>query len=316
MNLGLIDLDTSHPANWVPILRNLGHEVVGVYDHGDIHSEGYAATFTQTHGIAHVFEDIEALADSVDAAIIHSCDWDTHLGRAQPLLSRGKPVLIDKPLAGNMADLDRLIELEQQGLRITGGSSLRFCQEVRAFWALPADERGEVETAFVACGVDEYNYGIHAYAMLLGLMGTGAAPVSVQHLGSGRQRRVRVDWADGRAGFIVVGPMSKWLPFAATVVTDQQIAQITADTTTLYRSLLEVAMPYLASQTDEPPLPMAELVLPERCAIAARTSWMQGDRVVRLDEPAENYASYDGNAFAQEYRQQQLAKQKLTAQTS
>ena len=31
MKIGLVDLDTSHPAAWVPILRELGHDVVGIY---------------------------------------------------------------------------------------------------------------------------------------------------------------------------------------------------------------------------------------------------------------------------------------------
>ena len=37
MRIGIVDLDTSHPANWIPIERELGHEIVGVFDSGDVH---------------------------------------------------------------------------------------------------------------------------------------------------------------------------------------------------------------------------------------------------------------------------------------
>jgi len=42
MRVGLVDLDTSHPQNWVPIIRRLGHEVAGVWDGGEVHPQGYS----------------------------------------------------------------------------------------------------------------------------------------------------------------------------------------------------------------------------------------------------------------------------------
>jgi hypothetical protein len=51
--------------------------------------------------------------------------------------------------------------------------------------------------------VDEFNYGIHAYSMLAGILGAGAT--SVQHLSRGVQRRIQVNWDDGRTGILVIG---------------------------------------------------------------------------------------------------------------
>src|SRR5690606_9657417 len=106
---------------------------------------------------------LEEMATEVDCAIIHSCDWDTHVDKARPFVKRGKSVLIDKPLAGNRHDLAQLQHWHMQGARIAGGSSLMFCAEVAAWLAQPADERGTPHTVFCGCGVDEFNYGIHAY---------------------------------------------------------------------------------------------------------------------------------------------------------
>ena len=41
MRIGVVDLDTSHPQNWIPIERELGHEVVGVWDGGSVHPAEY-----------------------------------------------------------------------------------------------------------------------------------------------------------------------------------------------------------------------------------------------------------------------------------
>ena len=301
MKIGLVDLDTSHPASWIPILREYGHEIVGVVDHGNVHPQGYADKFASEHNIPAVFSDLATLADACDAAIVHSCNWDANIARAEPFVQHGKAVLIDKPLAGNRRDLDQLLAWSAQGARVTGGSALRFCQEIQAFLARDVSDRGSIETAFVACGVDEFNYGIHAYSMLLGLMGPGVE--SVRCLGSQRQRRVQVNWADGRAGFVVVGTMDQWLPYAATVITNRCIEQMTPKIDVLYRALLDATLPYLAGQTEAPPVAMAELLLPERCALAAMRSWCEGDRVVRLDEPDAGLG-YDGPAFAAAYQRQ------------
>jgi len=37
MKIGIVDLDTSHPQNWIPIERELGHEIVGLWDGGSVH---------------------------------------------------------------------------------------------------------------------------------------------------------------------------------------------------------------------------------------------------------------------------------------
>lgn len=311
MKIGLIDLDTSHPRNWVPILRELGHEVVGVYDHGEIHPEGYAQNFAQEHGIATTFDSLDDLVDAVDIGIVHSCNWDTHLSKAKPLIDAGKAVLIDKPLAGCVADLNQLMHWERSGACIAGGSSLRFCQEIQAFRARPVEERGTPQTVFVACGVDEFNYGIHAYSMLLSLMGPD--PVRVQYLGGDRQWRVRVDWPDDRVGFVTVGAAEQWLPFAATVITEKTIEQFTANTGDLYRGMLQSVLPYLAGHTQPPPLSMTELVQPEQCAIAALRSRCAHGRLIDLKDMPSDGEGYNGHSFAEHYRQQKYPAEAMLA---
>ena len=299
MRIGIVDLDTSHPPSWLPIEREMGHDIVGVWDGGSVHPPGYAEQFSQEHRIPRVYETLKEMARDIDCAIVHGCDWDTHTAKARPFVEAGKAVLIDKPLAGKLRDLRQIVEWVHHGARITGGSSLRFCYETQRWLALPVDERGTPDTVICGCAVDEFNYGIHAYAMLAGIMGGGAH--SVQHLGKGVLRRVVVRWADGRMGIVVVGTAEKWMPFYATIVTEKGVTQFQADASQLYRALLEQVMPYLAGETDTPPVPVEELVEPELWALAARQSWQQGDREILLSEVADD-EGYNGADFAKEYR--------------
>jgi hypothetical protein len=301
MKIGVVDLDTSHPQNWIPIERELGHEVAGVWDGGEVHPPEYVQDFAQKHQLPKIYAGLEEMAAEVDCAVLHGCNWDTRVERARPFVAAGKAVLLDKPLAGRPGDLRQLLEWEARGIRLCGGSSLRFCYEAQEW--LARSERGVVHTAICGCGVDEFNYGIHAYSLLAGLMGTGAK--SVRHLGQGGQRRVQVNWADGRAGFLVIGAVSRWLPFHATVITDREISQFQVDAGRLYRAMLEKVLPYLEGRAAAP-VSLRELMEPERWALAARRSWLEGDREVGLEELGED--GYDGAAFARFYREQKYGK--------
>ena len=302
MNIGIVDLDTSHPSSWLPIERELGHTIAGIYDGGAIHPAGYAQTFAKEHDIDRVFDTLDDMVEHVDVAIIHSCNWDMHVPNARPFIEAGKAVLIDKPIAGNLTDLQQFVTWSNQGHRIAGGSSLRYCVESRDFLSRPVDDRGTPHTVFCGCAVDLFNYGIHAYSMLSGIMGPGI--VSVRHLGQGAQRRIQINFSHGRMGLLSVGATSAWLPFHATIVTERVSHAFVADSHQLYRALLESTLPYLAGDTDTPPTSMTDLIEPELAALAARRSWLHGDREVSLSELTTDADGYDGAAFAAEYRQQ------------
>lgn len=302
MKIGIIDLDTSHPPSWIPIERELGHEIVGVYDGGSIHPKGFAESFAKEHQIPKVYDSLEAMVDEVDCAIIHGCDWDTHVAKARPFVEAGKSVLIDKPFAGNLADLEiiRRWAIEQpNGARVAGGSSLMLCNEVREYNARPVEERGIPHTVFAGCGVDEFNYGIHAYSMLSGLMGGGIR--SVRHLGKRTQQTIEINWQDGRIGYLLIGKTEKWLPFYATAVSERNVTQLNPVPGNLYRALLEAVLPYLTRETDTPPVDPALLFEPELAALAALQSQQEGGCEAALSDLSPN-TRYDGAAFAASYR--------------
>ncbi len=299
MKIGIVDLDTSHPPSWIPLERAQGHEIVALYDGGSVHPASYVEAFAQEHGIARVHASLETMVNEVDAAIIHGCDWATHVEKARQLVEAGKAVFLDKPVAGCLNDLKQIRAWAKQGARITGGSALWFCREIAAWQALDPAQRGEAHTVFAGCAVDDFNYGIHAYGLACAVLGEGI--VSVRHLGQRVQRRLQLNWADGRSAILAIGKQEGWMPFHTTIITDRKVFQLQPEAGLLYEALLERVLPYLAGETDVPPLTPQALIEPELAALAAKISWQEGDREVLLSELCDD-GGYDGPAFAREYR--------------
>ena len=159
---------------------------------------------------------------------------------------------------------------------------------------------GKPRALLVGCGVDEFNYGIHAYAMTAGMLGPGieaARHVGLQH---GLQQ-VELSWQDGAKAMLLVGG-GAWLPFYATAIHAQAVEQLQAGTDTLYSALLEQVMPYLSGAVDAPVTAYPELIEPELAALAVEVSRQSNGKWVALDDPALAQAHYDGAAFGHSYR--------------
>jgi virulence factor len=71
------------------------------------------------------FEDL--LDGALDAAFVHA-STDAHFELVGALLTAGVPVLVDKPLAPDLAQATRLVELaEERGVPLAVGFNRRFC---------------------------------------------------------------------------------------------------------------------------------------------------------------------------------------------
>ena len=131
----------------------LGHELVAVANH----REGSAVRFAERHGIDRVTTDWEALArdPDIDAGIVATPNA-LHAPQSIALLESGTHVLVEKPMAMNVAGCDAM--LAAAGV---GGASLmvahcwRFHPSVLALHdRIASGELGEV--------VKTRGYGVHA----------------------------------------------------------------------------------------------------------------------------------------------------------
>jgi len=266
-----------------------------VYDGGTVWDDGYAGEFADRHRIPRVFGSCADMAAEVDVAFLHGCNWDLRVERARPFAEAGVGLLVDKPLGGDLDTIRALLGWERQGVRITGGSSLRWCAEVQDWSA--AGRRAEF--ALTGCSGEPFDYGIHAYAMLHGLLGAGV--FAARHLGGHGQHRVELSWADGRTGMVSIGATAARHPFHATVLTDGSVSDLRAEPGGLYARFLAAVLPYLAGEAAAP-VPLAALAEPELAALAALVSENDGGRWVSLTDPALETVREDGTAFAARYR--------------
>ena len=296
MKIGIADLDTSHPGSWVPIIRELGHDVAGVWDGGKVYPEGYAEYFAKKHEIARVYASVDEMVEDADAVFCQSCDWDVHIERARLAVNAGKAAYIDKPICGNLRDLDEFLRLCGRA-RVTGGSSVRYAEEVQQFLALPPEERGEIACLNCFCGVDEFNYGIHGYELLGAIMPTGA--LSVSYLGaSGKTLHFRIEYASGAKAFMhLPTPHSE---FAALVTTTTGSHWLASKSETVYNELLKRVLPFLAGDAPEP-APAEALAESVKIALASRLARARGEKVALSDLRADD-PGYDGAAFTPGYR--------------
>ncbi|MFW6155726.1 MAG: Gfo/Idh/MocA family protein [Armatimonadota bacterium] len=295
IKLGMVDLCTSHPGSWVPIIKEMSEaEVVAVHDAGGVRPAGYASRFAEEQGIETVTETIEQMVDLVDAAIVHSANWDLHLPHARPFIEAGIPTLVDKPMVGNLQDLHELQRMHARyGTLIMGGSSVRYAAEVQELTSL-REEMGEPGVGWCQGRGDFFNYGIHTIEMFQGFFGAGVR--AVEHVGvNGAMDVFRADYASGVPVFFALGANAN--PWFISIGAERGVFERTLTAGDNYRRLIEAFVG--AVETGAPPLSLEENLEAVKVALAARVSRREGT-ICHLED-LTNDERFDGDAFADDY---------------
>ena len=151
-----------------------------------------------------IVDSIDQLLTKVDVVLILSIDGRKHLEQAKAVFASGKPVFIDKPIAGSLTDAIVIFRLaEQHHVPCFSSSSLRFAKRTIDIRQDPA--LGELVGCdqYAPCSLEPHHpdffwYGIHGVEPLFTIMGTGCVSVSRVHT-DGTDVAVGV-WQDGRVG--------------------------------------------------------------------------------------------------------------------
>lgn len=196
LRAGIIGLDTSHTVAFTKLLNDpkappevAGVRVVAAFAGGsqDIPSSRdrvpeYTKTLTETYGVELV-DSIEALLEKVDVVLLESVDGRPHLKQAEPVFKARKPVFIDKPVAGSLADAIAIYDMAKEtGTPVFSSSALRFAPGIAA---MREGKLGAVAgcDAYSPCELEEHHpdlfwYGVHGVETLFTIMGTGCETVS------------------------------------------------------------------------------------------------------------------------------------------
>jgi hypothetical protein len=216
LRAGIIGLDTSHAVAFTDLLnaaspapQYAGVRVVAAFPGGsqDIPDsrdrvEGFT---TKVRGLGvEIVDSIETLLSKCDVVLLESVDGRPHLEQVIPVLKAKKPVFIDKPVAGSLADAVEIYRLAKENdTPCFSSSALRFSSGIASM------RNDELLGPVIGCEArspctiephhpDLFWYGIHGVETLFTIMGPGCERVSrVQTDGT---ELVVGTWKDGRIG--------------------------------------------------------------------------------------------------------------------
>ncbi len=217
VKIGMIGLDTSHAIAFPRIFKQFENDpdipplkvVAGCPQSMSDNPSSYTRVDKYTKQLKNDFnlkivDTIDELLPLCDTVMIMSVDGRPHLEQARPVFKAGKPLFIDKPLAGSYKDAQEIVRLSKEtGVPFFSASALRFVDEYIAI--KNDDSKGRIlgcnavsPCSFEPHHPDLYWYGVHGVEPLFMIMGKGCKEVWRIHtkdydLAVGR-------WTDGRIG--------------------------------------------------------------------------------------------------------------------
>lgn len=213
--IGIIGLDTSHSVAFTKALNAAepapefkGFKIVAAYPKGsnDIESSikripGYTEE-VRKWGVE-IVGSIEELLKKVDFVLLETNDGRPHLEQALLVLKAGKPMFIDKPVAGSLSDVIAIFDAAKKyKIPIFSSSSLRYMESVQEVIkgkigaVLGADTFSPA--TLEKTHPDLFWYGIHGVEILFAIMGSGCKQVS--RINTNDTDIVVGTWKDGRVG--------------------------------------------------------------------------------------------------------------------
>lgn len=220
LRIGLIGLDTSHVIAFTKILNDpnqkdhvAGARVVAAFKGGspDIEDsasriENYTRELTDTYGVK-LYPTIEEMCQNVDAVMLESVDGRPHVWQAIPVIQAGKPLYVDKPMAGSLGDVIAIFKLaKEHHVPVFSASSLRYGKNTQA---VRNGAIGKVLSAQTSSPYhvepshpDMFWYAVHGVESLFTVMGTGCESVK-RSTNSMGELVVTGIWSGGRTGSYV-----------------------------------------------------------------------------------------------------------------
>ncbi len=297
LRAGIIGCDTSHVVAFTQLINAAdakGYlaevEVVAAYPGGsdDIpDSKNRLAGFVKKlrEMDVEIVDSIDALLAKVDVVLLESVDGRPHLAQARPVIAARKPVFIDKPMAGNLADAVEIARLaaedEAHPVPWFASSALRYGSPATVLAANATLGQITGCDVYAPCAVERHHpelfwYGIHGVECMYTLLGPGCREVTRVKTGDGDVVVVG-QWQDGRVG--IFRGQRHGHDYGATAYGTKGIAS--AIRTDAYDSLVVEICKFFV--TRQPPVPNEVTLEIYAFMQAADESKRQGGVPVQLD---------------------------------
>ena len=294
--IGIIGLDTSHVTAFTRFIndpaKNNGCKVVAGYPGGSPDVEASASRvekFTEElrdkYGLE-IVDSVEELCQKVDGILLESVDGRPHLKEARPVIAAKKPLFIDKPMAGNLADVLEIFRLaNENNVPCWSSSSLRYAPAIVEM--KEKDTVGQVLgcDVFSPCSLEEHHpdlywYGVHGVEMLFTVMGTSCE--TVRRVETPSSEFVVGIWKGGRVG-TYRGIRTGKSEYGVTILGTKAIIQ--SDKYGGYEPLVDEIIKFF--KTGNVPVPQAETIEIFAFMSAADESKIKGGAAVSIPEIIE-----------------------------
>jgi len=212
LRLALLGTDSTHAVEFTRLLNGVGEKdhvsgarVTVAYRGGSAlpishdRIDRLSTTLQTTWNIPFV-SSISELCKNIDGILLLSVDVRLRIQELHEAARCGKPIFIDKPLAGSLKDAREIATfLDQQKIPWFSASSIRYGHEQRPQHLLGAETWGPAKYIDVFA-LDLTYYGIHSIESLYSLMGPGVTQVTRTR--SGDTDVIVATWKDGRVGTV------------------------------------------------------------------------------------------------------------------
>jgi Oxidoreductase family, NAD-binding Rossmann fold len=301
LRIGMIGLDTSHVTAFTKLLNDTeskahipGGKVVAAFKGGsdDIKSsyervDKFTKQLQDQFGVK-IVDSIEELCTLVDVVLLESVDGRPHLKQVIPVFKAGKPVFIDKPVAGSLKDAIEIFRLAKEyKVPCFSSSSYRYYPSMTN---LLKEDVGEIRGAisYGPCSLepthpDLFWYGVHATEALFAAMGTGCETVVRTH--TENTDVVTGVWSGGRVGTLR-GLRNAKTPHRVTLFGTKAVADQQGGGS--YDQLVMQIMEFF--KTGKPPVSARETIEMFAFMEAADESKRQGGVPVKIADVLKKHA--------------------------
>lgn len=308
IRIGTVNIDTSHAPSFAEILlKGDRARYTAIYNDG-FRTDADVESFIEKYKLEARYHDLAEMARHIDVAFIQSCDWDRHIELSRPFVEAGVPVFIDKPLAGNIRDLETIEKWDAEGKVVLGTSAMRYTYEHDDFFSNAKTE--DIISITATVGVDEFNYAIHAVEEIMGFM-DGVSPVSTQFLGtnaagSGNDKTdvdsYRVLFENGASAYYHICKKG-WQPSTATVMCKKTTYVYKIDSSRVYEAMLNRVCDYFEGKENR--LASVKSMCDSiRIMLAGRKSRRNGGKSENIYEVTAEDGGFDGMEFYKGYKAQ------------
>ncbi|HBR30758.1 MAG: Gfo/Idh/MocA family oxidoreductase, partial [Eubacteriales bacterium] len=310
--IGTVNIDTSHAPSFAGILLKDNIARYSAVYNDAFRTDEEVNAFIEKYGLEKRYYSLEEMAKNIDIAFIQGCNWDRHIECMLPFVRAGVPVFVDKPLVGNVKDLNKIQELSDNGAAILGTSALRYTYEHDGFFAIAPESRGDIVHVSTMVGVDEFNYAIHSVESIMGFI-KDSAPESVRYIGTSKVGDTPCDsyyilFKNGASACYHIC-LKGWQPSTALVMTTKTSFAYRIDINKVYEAMLKQVCNWLLGKENNL-CSVSQMCDSIRIMLAGKKSKTNGGTNELISDLNESDEGFDGAQFEIEYAAQQRASKK------